>query len=87
MSDLNPEQSDRAAVIAAAWYQALADNGEIPEPSESVQPELLTLIRQIITLSSEDQVQPEAARSIGERLARLGYKRLDKSGNTPAILP
>ena len=86
MSDLNLEQSDRAEVIAAAWYQALADNGEIPEPSESVQPELLDLIRQIIALSSEDQFQTEAARAIGERLARLGYKRVDEIGNAPAIL-
>ena len=86
MSDLTQEQNERAAVIAAAWYQALADHGEIPGPSESVQPELLTLIRQIITLSSEDQVQPEAVRAIGERLARLGYKRLGDNGNAPATL-
>ena len=85
MSDLNLEQSDRAETIATAWYEALADNGEITEPSESVQPELLKLIRQIINLSSEDPFQTEAARAIGGRLARLGYKRVDEIGNAPAI--
>jgi PAS domain S-box-containing protein len=86
MSDLNREQSDRAAAIAAAWYQALAGNGDLPKPTELVQPEFIDLIRQIIALSSEDQFQTEAARAIGGRLARLGYKSVDESGNAPTTL-
>jgi PAS domain S-box-containing protein len=86
MSDINLEQSDRAEAIATAWYQALAENGDIPEPSESVRLELLKLIRQIIALSSEEQFHTDAARAIGGRLARLGYKPNGETGNAPAPL-
>ena len=86
MSDLNLEKSDRAEAIATTWYQALVDMDDIPQPPELIRHELIELTRQIISLSSEDQFQTEAARAIGARLALLGYTRVDMLGKTPAIL-
>src|SRR3989304_6147833 len=86
MSDINLEQFDRAEMIAFAWYQALLDSGDLYPETRMAQPDLLDITRQIIALTSEDQFQTEAARAIGECLARFGYKQVDIIEKAPAIL-
>ncbi len=77
MHNLNLNLSEREEDIATAWYQALAEVGDIPQPAEHFRHGLLRLTRQMVELFSDKPYQAADARAIGTRLALLGYKHVD----------